>query len=96
MKVGILSMQRVMNYGSFLQGYALKKIIENLGHQCEFIDIEQGRIFPELKRSYSFILKKVIDRFCKWDALTRLMYMYKFQRRFKKNSLKYWALMYTL
>ena len=85
MKVGILSMQRVMNYGSFLQGYALKKIIENLGHQCEFIDIEQGRIFPELRRSYSFILKKVIDRFCKWDALTRLMYMYKFQRRFKKE-----------
>lgn len=41
-KVGILSMQRVMNYGSFLQAYALKCIIENLGAECYFIDIEPG------------------------------------------------------
>ena len=27
-KVGIMSMQRIANYGSFLQAYALKKLIE--------------------------------------------------------------------
>lgn len=38
MKVGIISMQRVVNYGSFLQAYALKKMIESLGHEVQFID----------------------------------------------------------
>lgn len=37
-KVGILSMQRIKNYGSFLQAYGLKKIIENMGHIVEFVD----------------------------------------------------------
>lgn len=37
-KVGILSMQRIKNYGSFLQAYGLKKIIEELGHEVEFVD----------------------------------------------------------
>lgn len=31
MKVSIMSMQRIANYGSFLQAYALKKTIETLG-----------------------------------------------------------------
>lgn len=82
MKVGILSMQKVMNYGSFLQGFALKKTIEELGHQCEFIDIEQGRIFSELKRSYTFLLKKAVERYMKWDVLTRLRYTRIFRKRF--------------
>lgn len=40
-KVGILSMQRVVNHGSFLQAYALKKTIESLIPQttCEFLDL---------------------------------------------------------
>ena len=83
MKIGILSMQKVMNYGSFLQGFALKKIIEGLGHQCEFIDITPGRIFPELKRSYSFLLQKLFERYFKWDVLTRVYYTYLFRRRFR-------------
>ena len=42
MKVGILSMQQITNYGSFLQAYGLKSIIEGLGHEVEFIDIVPG------------------------------------------------------
>lgn len=42
MKVAILSMQRVLNYGSVLQAYSLKKMIENLtNEQVEFIDIDR-------------------------------------------------------
>lgn len=37
-KIGILSMQRIKNYGSFLQAYALKTMIEELGHEVEFVD----------------------------------------------------------
>ncbi|MBO5926419.1 MAG: polysaccharide pyruvyl transferase family protein [Clostridia bacterium] len=39
MKVCVLSMQRVKNYGSLLQAYSLKKLIESLGHEVSFIDI---------------------------------------------------------
>ena len=36
--VGIMSMQRIANYGSFMQAFALKQLIENLGHTVEFVD----------------------------------------------------------
>ncbi len=38
-EIAIMSMQRVANYGSFLQAFALKKIIEELsGEKVEFVD----------------------------------------------------------
>lgn len=43
MKIGILSMQRVVNYGSFLQAYALREVLTNLGHECYFVDIKPGK-----------------------------------------------------
>lgn len=42
MNVGILSMQRIQNWGSFLQSFALKKTVEELGHECSFLDIKKG------------------------------------------------------
>lgn len=49
MKVGILSMQRIVNYGSFMQSYALKKTIESMGHEVEFVDykIEPPILFTD-------------------------------------------------
>lgn len=41
-KVGIMSMQRIANYGSFLQAYALKQLIEKTGHNVEFVDYHIG------------------------------------------------------
>lgn len=38
MKVGIISMQRIINYGSYLQAYSLKSTLEELGHQVSFVD----------------------------------------------------------
>ena len=78
-------MQRVMNYGSFLQGYALKKALEELGNKCEFVDIEQGKIFPDLRRTPSFLLKKAWERYGKWDVLTRIHYTRVFQKRFQEE-----------
>lgn len=85
MKVGILSMQRVMNYGSFLQSFALKQTIEQLGNRCEFIDIEQGIVFPELRRTPSFLLQKAWERYGKWDILKRIRYTRIFEQRFRKE-----------
>lgn len=44
MKVGILSMHRVVNIGSFLQAYALKKVVESYGHQVVFVDFHVDKI----------------------------------------------------
>lgn len=40
MKVCILSMQRIINYGSFLQAWAGKKLCEVHGAKCKFVDIK--------------------------------------------------------
>lgn len=37
-KIGIMSMQRIKNYGSFLQAYALKTMLEELRTSVEFVD----------------------------------------------------------
>ena len=68
MKIGILSMQKVINYGSFLQAYALKGSIESLGHKCFFIDIKPGRnignnALETKKRSKLEFLIKRFDRY---------------------------------
>lgn len=66
MKIGIISMQRVYNYGSFLQAYALKSILENMGHIVSFIDIEKNKEVQKCTDENLFSkLKKVkyIDRY---------------------------------
>ena len=44
--VGIMSMQRIYNYGSSLQGYGLRRLIEGLDDdvQVSFVDYEPGEI----------------------------------------------------
>lgn len=68
-KVGILSMQRIKNYGSFLQAYALKNIIKNLGHEVEFVDyhIEKPVILEEESIGLKRKIKKGLD-VLKYDA----------------------------
>ena len=47
MKIAILSMQRVINFGSVLQAYSLAKMIEEItGIQPEFIDIDDIQTIP--------------------------------------------------
>lgn len=43
MSIGILSMQKVMNFGSYLQSYALKSILGSMGCDVGFVDIRPGR-----------------------------------------------------
>lgn len=47
MKIGILSMQRVKNYGSVLQAYSLMKMVENItGEKVYFIDPRYDEFLP--------------------------------------------------
>lgn len=52
-KIGILSMQRIKNYGSFLQAYALKTIIESMGYSVEFVDyhVEKSVVDSDSKKN---------------------------------------------
>lgn len=56
MKICILSMQMIENMGSVLQSYALKKTLENLGNQVEFIDIKKNeedyKLLGDYKQEY--------------------------------------------
>ena len=66
MKIGILSMQRVPNYGSFFQSLALKKILEDRGHEVRFVDIyENPHIKNEKYKKNLSRLKKIkkIDKY---------------------------------
>ena len=47
MLVGILSMQRIVNYGSFMQAYSLKKMVESLGHKVVFVDYKTNVLIED-------------------------------------------------
>ena len=44
-RVGILTMHRVVNYGSALQAYATQHIVESMGYDSEIIDYEYPNVF---------------------------------------------------
>ncbi len=48
--VGILSMQRVRNSGSFLQAYGLQHALQQLGGEVEFVDFQQAEGSSGLKQ----------------------------------------------
>lgn len=62
MKIGILSMQKVINYGSFLQAYGLRKLIKSVypEEDINFIDIIPGRKLDINSISKSQKIKNII------------------------------------
>ncbi|MBQ9737113.1 MAG: polysaccharide pyruvyl transferase family protein [Clostridia bacterium] len=75
MKIGIVSMQRVLNYGSFMQALSLKRILESLDNEVVFVDYAvdvkiQNRNFTgkikhrvgKLKALVKNIIKKALKR----------------------------------
>ena len=59
--VGIMSMQRIYNYGSFMQAYALKKTIEHLGYNVQFVDYHKEE--PLIKDKKSTRIEKIKEVF---------------------------------
>lgn len=57
MKVGIMSMQRIINYGSYLQACGLKSVLESMGHDVEFVDYLAE---PSLVQSPSVVNKSAV------------------------------------
>ena len=66
-KIGIMSMQRIANYGSFLQAYALKQLIEEFGDCVEFVDYHIGApVIDENADSKNKFVRKLKKG---WEAL---------------------------
>ncbi len=61
-KVGIMSMQRVVNYGSFLQAYSLKKNLEKLGAEVQFVDYKPGEVLVTNSGSNSDNKKSIFQK----------------------------------
>jgi len=61
MKIGIMSMQRIVNCGSFLQAYGLKRIIENLGYEVVFVDYKVEKPLCSCKLDKKKIIKKKFE-----------------------------------
>lgn len=82
MNVGILSLPRVRNWGSFLQAFALKKTVEAYGHECFFLDIKinVGVTMPASVQSNENTLG---DLFAKIGKLPRILF-----RSLKQELLK--------
>lgn len=85
MKVGILSMQQITNYGSFLQAYGLKSIIEGLGHQVEFINIIPGEQLPQYRISRLHKFRLMLKRLKVKHPFKQLKYTLKLHQRFNRE-----------
>lgn len=90
MKIGIMSMQRITNYGSYLQAYALKKIVENLGHEVIFIDykiediiLEKKEPVVEKKSKIYLFLRKI-----KWGMIDIIHLLFGVERKKKIEQRK--------
>ncbi len=66
MKVGVITMHKVINYGSVLQAYATQEIVRKLGYECELIDYDFpnswqfSRGVPEHKLSLKSKISKLL------------------------------------
>lgn len=78
-------MQRVVNYGSFMQSFALRKTIESLGHECEYLDITPGVQLKGLERSKTLYFKKFVERFLNINFFKIYKQHRKLNSRFKSE-----------
>lgn len=60
-KIGIMSMQRVINYGSFLQAYGLRKVLKQIGCDVQFVDYKIEKPIVEAKKKS--IISKVFKNY---------------------------------
>lgn len=90
-KTGILSMQRIRNYGSFLQAYGLKQILEDLGSEVQFVDYHPGEtlITSEEGTGLNRKISKVRNALIQGGPITEKFRFIRHKRNFAKNTYAY-------
>jgi hypothetical protein len=86
--VSILSMQRVVNYGSFLQAYAMKRVLEMMGYGCEFVDIIPGEVLNKMKKGIGYNVNIVINKYLTINIVNEIKYRYFMKKNYNNNCLK--------
>ena len=91
MKVGILSMQRIQNYGSFLQAYGLKHILEDLGYEVQFVDYHPGKTLIPADGGTGIMrkLSKITDVLKQAGPLKEKLRFIKYKKNFASNYYPY-------
>lgn len=84
-KIGIMSMQRIVNYGSFLQAYALRKMIKSLGYDdVKFLDYKfEKEVIPPTKKVSLF------QRICSHKNILSYIRKRRFKLRFRNKYQKF-------
>lgn len=83
MKVSVITLHTVSNYGSALQTYATQKIIEDMGHTVEFVDYCRPQTLP----------KNNVERILNGRIMTKLKFIWgvnDFTYQFTKSLLTYY------
>ena len=84
-------MQRIQNYGSFLQAYGLKHILEDLGCDVEFVDYHPGEtlIPPDGGKGVSRKISKVLEVFKYSAPLKEKIRFIKYKKNYAANYYPY-------
>ena len=90
-KAGILSMQRIFNYGSFLQAYGLKSILEDLGCSVEFADYRPGECLVPSNEGTGLMRKvtKVLETFRYSAPLKEKIRFIQYKKNYARNYYPY-------
>lgn len=94
MKIGILTMHRVVNYGSTLQAYALQHFLFEQGYDNEIIDYQFAPKPLNLKDWFRYILKGNFIKYIKFKQFWKSNYIlssqtYKNRNKLTESSCKY-------
>lgn len=92
MKIGIMTMQRIRNYGSFLQGYGLQQLLKENEKNVIFVDYHPGEIVCETiqvndeaeKKKVSSIRNLIFRLLCLVDSNRRNKW-----KKIEESSLAY-------
>ena len=62
-KIGILTLHNALNYGAFLQAFALQTILQDRHYEVEIIDLAKSRFLDRLKLIKCKYPRKVIHHY---------------------------------
>lgn len=74
-KIGIITIHNSPNYGACLQSFALYRYIEQLGYECELIDLhrphekdyKKSKKYVEYRESAILKIKSIIKKVLRWE-----------------------------
>lgn len=97
-QVGILSMQRIANYGSFLQAYGLKSILEDIGASVQFVDYHPGNtlIPPDSGTGIKRTILKTWEAFGCDAPLTEKINFIKYKKNYASKYYPYLGITKTM